>query len=55
MGEWYVYASLLMRWTKHTRTKDNRPIKMTVYQLLDVPSNDEQEQNQNKTTTPTTT
>ena len=33
------------------RTKDNRPIRMTVYQLLDAPSSDEQEQNQNKTTT----
>ena len=33
MGEWRVYASLIMHWSKTTRTADGRSIQVVVYQL----------------------
>lgn len=33
MGEWRVYASLIMHWAKSTRCRDGQPIHVTVYQL----------------------
>ena len=33
MGDWRVYASLIMHWARATRTRDGRHIKVAVYQL----------------------
>ena len=33
MGEWRIYASMIMHWSRSTRTADDRPIQLAVYQL----------------------
>ena len=42
-GQWRLYSTLIMDWIARTRTTDNHPITVTVYQLLDRTSGGNQE------------
>ena len=42
-GQWRLYSTLIMQWLNSSKTHDGRPIKVTVYQLLDTRSDTDKE------------